>query len=198
MPPLEDNTSPLPPIETPTENTDILIVCSFDCSEQNIQRCRKCNRPYCIMHANRYSPNFCKDCFSNLSLVEAKFERRHEDFNLKTNTLTVKKDTNTKYYMDGIDWPFVTAWIDTLTDEELNILIRFHYFVMKTIEAENETRRVERYRELKNAPLPARITTQKTITKTVKAVDTKEDIIKKLQKQGLPQNVIDMMVSALK
>ena len=129
--------------------------------------------------------------------MEGKFVRTFEDFDTKNDKLVITKESCTKYYMDGPDWPFLTAYIDTLSDDELKAVWNFHFFVMKLIESENETRKIERQRKIRETPLPVRIITQKTITKVAKAVDTKEDVIKRLQKQGLPQNVIDMMVSAM-
>ena len=47
-----------------------IITCAFDrCAEMDVHYCRKCERPYCIMHSNRFSPNFCKECFANLACI---------------------------------------------------------------------------------------------------------------------------------
>jgi hypothetical protein len=180
--------------------SSVEITCAFDCTEQNVQRCRKCNRPFCIMHANRFSPNLCKECFTNLSVVEGKFQRTFEDYDAKSDKVTLTRETCTKYYMDGPDWPFLNAWIDTLTDDELRTIWNFHFFVMKTIESENETRKIEKYRKLREAPTPKLVSTVKTVKKTVavQQPETADSIRAKLKKQGLPDAIIDQMVAVMK
>src|ERR1700687_3576695 len=109
MPQPEDNNGVLSndsnlPVE---ESSHMIIVCAFsNCSEQITVRCRKCNRPFCIMHANRFSPNFCKECFANLAVMEGKFVRTFEDYDTKNEKLVITKESCTKYQMDGPDWPF--------------------------------------------------------------------------------------------
>lgn len=193
----EDNDNTLVSIDQPIQvDTEKLVICVFDCTETNIKLCKKCNRPYCLIHANRFSPNFCKDCFKNLSLVEKKFQRRTEDFDEVNDKLIIKTESCTQYMMDGIDWPFFNPWIADQTDEELSNLWNFHYFIMKSIETENDNRVIKKNAKIRNQPTPKLITT-KTTMKVTKAVDSKEDIIKKLKKQGLPQAVIDAMTANL-
>lgn len=179
-------------------SSDTITICAFNCSEQDVKVCRKCNRAYCIMHANRFSPNFCKECFSNLALMEGKFTRTFEDYDEKLDKLVITKESCTKYYMDGPDWPFLTAWIDTLSDEELRSIWNFHFFVMKTIEAENETRKIEKYRKLREQPLPkaARLVTKSSTTKTT-TPDTPESLRAKFKKLGLADVIIEQMIAAM-
>lgn len=188
---------------TPEEpKAEILGICAFsNCTEQHTQTCRKCERHYCIMHANRFSPNFCMECFKNLSLIESKFTRTFEDFDIKRDKFVVHSESCTKYYMDGPDWPFLNAWIDSLNDEELRSVWNFHFFVMKTIEAENEVRRIENAQKLRNQPTPRLMSsTTKSVsntTKVTKQADTADDVRKKLKKQGLPDILIDTMLAAM-
>ena len=196
--------------DSPIENVELLdeviSVCVFNnCTEQHTSECRKCKRQFCIMHANRFSPNFCMDCFKNLAFIEEKFTRTFEDFDTKADKLIVSKQSCTKYYMDGPDWLFLTAWIDKLSDSELRAIWNFHFFVMKTIEAENETRKIReasRQREAKADKINGKVitTTTKTssgIVKVTKPVDTAEDIRKKLERQGLPTAMIDAMIATM-
>lgn len=181
---------------------DKILICSFsNCGEQNVHKCRKCERPYCVMHSNKFSPNFCQDCFKNLSAIEEKFHRVFDDYDTKTNTLTVHKQTNTRYYMDGADWPFVQLWIHELSDDELRTWWIFHHSVMKSIEAENEVRKVRKAKhERENPTIRLVSSTQKkgnTTTKVTKAVDTPEQLRTKLKKQGLPDAVVEMMIKTM-
>ena len=192
--------------ENSTDNiplaVEIIDVCAFnDCSEQNTQKCRKCQRQFCIMHANRFSPNFCMECFKNLALIESKFTRTFEDFDENTEKLIITKQSCAKYYMDGPDWLFLTAWIDKLNDEELRANWNFHFFIMKTIEAENETRKIKKAEEARLRPKIGLVTTTvRTATGTTrvtKQADTAEDVRRKLKAQGLPAAIIDQMISAM-
>lgn len=184
-----------------TESNDQILICSFNCSEQNVHKCRKCERPFCVMHSNKFSPNFCQDCFKNLSAVEEKFHRTFDDYDTKTDKLTIHKQTNTRYYMDGADWPFVQLWIHELSDEELRTWWIFHYSIMKSIEAENEVRKVRKAKhERENPSVKFVSSVQKksnSTTKVTKAVDTPDQLRAKLKKQGLPDTVIDMMIKTM-
>src|SRR5580698_9908419 len=104
-------------INISTEPTiEKIDLCAFDCSEQNVQRCRKCNRPFCIMHANHISPNLCKDCFKDIAVISSKFKRTFDEVS-SNGQLHVRTEERIRYYLDGPDWPFVTPWIVGLTDD---------------------------------------------------------------------------------
>ena len=195
-------------IEIQEPTSENLLTCSFvPCTEENVVRCRKCNRTFCVMHSNPFSPNFCKECFKNLAAIESKFERVFEDYDTKTGQVNIHKQTNTRYYMDGMDWPFIGLWIHKLDDDQLRAWWIFHFSVMKLIEMENETRKVERTRKRREDSTKFIGTGQfvtsvhKTRTQTTKVMKTPdtEDVLRaKLKKQGLADNIIDMMVAAMK
>lgn len=174
--------------------------CVFhSCTEQNTKRCRKCNRPFCIMHCNHYSPNFCQDCFKDISIVADKFKRTF-DYIGSNGQLFVKTEENVRYYLDGPDWPFVMPWIETLSDDELKIMWVFHHSIMRAIELENDTRKTQGLRKLRETPTP-RLTTQtvskiKKVTK-VQVPETPEQLVAKWRKMKLPEATIKMMLAAL-
>jgi|SRR5579859_229510 len=179
------------------DQVENIITCAFDrCSEMDVHNCKKCGRPYCIMHSNRFSPNFCKECFTNLACIESKFTRTFEDYDEETDKTIVTRESCTKFYMDGPDWPFLTAWIDSLSDSELRTIWNFHFFVMKTIEAENEVRKIKKAKKLREMPTPVSTKTTVKLTKTVQ-VTTADDLRKKFKKQGLPDAIIDQMILAM-
>lgn len=182
-----------------TNNTSTeIITCSFNCSEQEVKRCRKCNRPYCILHTSRISPNFCKECFSQLEVIENKFSRTFDDYDVKKDQVILRKETCNRWYMDGPDWPFLNLWIDGLTDEELKMLWNFHYFIMKTIEHENDVRKIEKNRQLQSYKVPRLVsqTTTKKVAK-VQTPETPEQLKTKWLKLGIPQATIDQMLQAM-
>jgi hypothetical protein len=145
-----------------------LNTCVFLCNEEITINCLKCKRPFCINHASRFSPNFCQDCFKALSLIVDKFERRVEDYDAVTDSVITRKETCKRLRLDGPDWVFYTAWIHKLTDEELQVVFEFHYFVVKLIETENEQRKIKNRTKLQGMPLPMGVsTTTETRTKRV-------------------------------
>lgn len=180
--------------------TESIVTCAFEqCTELDTVNCRKCQRPFCIMHSNKFSPNFCKECFSNLASLEDKFTRTFEDYDDKTDKLIITRESCTRYYMDGPDWPFLQMWIDSLDDSQLRAIWNFHFFVMKTIEAENEVRKIKKLKKLREHPVPKipRVSKMKSVvTKTVQ-IDTAEDLRKKFKKQGLPDAVVEQMIIAM-
>ena len=178
-------------------NPDTISICAFDCTEQNVKRCRKCNRPFCIIHCNHISPNFCKECFKDISIVSEKFKRTFDHIS-DNGQLYVRTEERMKYYLDGPDWPFVTPWISSLSDTELEIIWVFHHYIMKLIEVENDTRHVQKNRTLRDTQVPRLIT--QTVTKKVTRLvqpDTPETMRVKWEKMGLDKDTIDMMVAAM-
>lgn len=187
------------PDETDTLSSESLplVICAFDCTEQNVQKCRKCNRPFCIMHCNHFSPNFCKDCFKDLSIIADKFKRTFDHI-ADNGQLYVKTEERVRYYLDGPDWPFVTPWIDSLSDDELKSLWVFHHYIMRLIEVENDTRRVENTRKLAQTIVPRLTTVTKTRSVTkINTPETPEQMKAKWLKMGIPQATVDIMLAAL-
>jgi hypothetical protein len=182
---------------------DPITICVFNsCTEQNVKNCRKCNRPFCIMHSNTFSPNFCQECFRDLAIIEGKFKRTFDHIRDNGQLQHVEK-TRTRYYMDGPDWPFVTPWIHRLSDDELKSLWVFHHCIMKLIEVENETRRIEHNRKIREQQPSSRLITQSSITSTGTRIkktivqDGPEEIRKKLRKQNIPDVIIEQMIKAM-
>ena len=207
---VSDNLPPVPiKLENYPENITVipldhsreshLQICSFSpCTEQNCKACRKCNRFYCIMHTNHFSPNFCMDCFNNLSIVRDKFEKIIKEYDENTDQVIVEKRSCTRIKLDEMDWPFLSKWIDLHNDEELHALWEFHYFIIKFIEHENDIRVIKKLKRIREQPTPRLVTTKQSKTKsTTKMADSPDDLKKRLKKQGLPDVVIEQMVLAL-
>lgn len=178
--------------------------CAFNCSEQDVKICRKCNKQYCILHASRFSPNLCQECFKNVQVVLDKFSRTFEYIG-QNGQAHYRKESCSDWHMDGPDWPFLSLWINKMTDEELEAIWMFHYFVIKTIEVENDIRKINRRKQIANTYPPisrvgqttgqVKVTTTKT-TKTTQVV-TAESIRQRLIKSGITDNaIIEMMVKA--
>lgn len=182
-----------------SESVPTITICAFNCTEQNVKACRKCQRAFCIMHCNTFSPNFCKDCFKDLAIISDKFKRTF-DYIGENGQLYIKTEERVRYYLDGMDWPFVTPWINNLSDDELKSLWVFHHYIMRLIETENDTRNIERNRKLRESPVPRLISS--TTTKTVKVTkptqpETPESMRARLKKLNIPDITIDAMIKAM-
>lgn len=186
----------------PETLTEPLIICAFDCTEQDVKKCRKCNRPFCIIHCNNFSPNFCKDCFKDITVVADKFKRTFDHI-ADNGQMYVKVEERLRYYLDGVDWPFVMPWINSLSDDDLKIVWVFHHSIMRMIEVENDTRNIEKNRVLRETRVPRLMTVAGTGSSATKRVtkiiqpETPEQLRAKFTKMGLPANVIDQMIAAM-
>jgi hypothetical protein len=183
------------------KTSESILICAFNCTEQNVKNCRKCTRPFCIMHCNTFTPNFCKDCFKDLAVISDKFKRTF-DYIGDNGQLYIKTEERVRYYLDGMDWPFVTPWINSLSDDELRSLWVFHHYIMRLIETENDTRNVEKNRKLRESPVPRLISGATTTTRTIKTTkptqpETAESIRAKLKKSGISDMIIDNMIKAM-
>ena len=182
-------------------STVTITLCNW-CSSEEVLNCKKCNKPYCSLHASRWSPLFCQDCFGGngkLKVIEDRFVRTVEDYDFVNETLVQRKQDCRRLRMDGEDWVFITKWINSLSDEELESVLEFHFFTIKQIEIANETRQVKRKDALKDKKVKGMgiVTTTETKTRKVKA---QVDLATMLRKQfpNMPQAVIDQMVIAAK
>lgn len=160
-----------------------ILTCAFDCSSEKTKECFKCKRLFCYLHASRVSPNFCQDCFKAFSLLIDKFERRVDDYDEKTDSVLVRKESCKRLQFDGPDWVFYTAWIDTLNDEEAKTVWEFHFFILKLIEHDNETRKIKQNKKIRDNGgifMGANVTTTTSTrtTKTVKQKDPKKEMRK--------------------
>lgn len=169
-----------------------LIVCAF-CTKEDIQRCKKCDRPFCIDHTSRFSPNFCQDCL-HISVTRDKFVRTVEEYDHTKDEMVVKRDSCDRIRLDGPDYVFYTKWINNLNDDELKGVFEFHYFIVKLIEHENEVRVINRNKKTRESPHPISIM-KTTETRSIKQTKTK-DMRADLRKLGLSDAVIELMIKA--
>src|SRR5580765_6354873 len=105
-----------------------LVICKY-CTEDKVKTCAKCKSYFCSAHAARFSPNFCKECLVNLTAVWEKFSKTTTEYHPVEdvlNTVTsseydpVEDVLNTvtsgakRLHVDGADWVFYSAWVDSL------------------------------------------------------------------------------------
>ena len=156
--------------------------CVFDCISEETKECLKCHRNYCVIHSSRISPNFCQDCFKNLALIVDKFERRVEDYDALSDTVTTKKESCKRLRFDGPDWLFYTGWVDKLSDEDLQTVWEFHFFILKLIENHNEIRGARKRDAIKGVKVVGAFQTTTTTEKRVKKEVKPKDPLKELMK----------------
>lgn len=180
------NAQPLP------ENTSLRI-CKF-CNSEDVRECLKCKSLFCAIHAARFSPNFCKDCLTNITAIWEKYNRSTTEYDPINDTLHVVTAGAKKLQLDGADWIFYSAWINELNDDEMQVIYEFHYFVLKLIEHHNEIRKVNKAKKLASAPTPVGIVTTKE-TKVKKTAEVK-NMQAELEKLKLPVDTIKAMLLA--
>src|SRR5882724_8930247 len=137
-----------------------LPTCKF-CLNEQTKVCIRCQSRFCTIHAAKFSPNFCKDCLTNLAATIERFQRTSTEYDALDDKLVTHTSTGTQIKIDGPDWVFYQAWIEQLSDDELREIYEFHYFVLKIIEYDNETRKVKKAKKLATAPTPLSISTTK-------------------------------------
>jgi hypothetical protein len=172
-----------------------LITCFF-CTKEEVRKCRKCQRNFCTDHSHRYSPDFCQECFKNLSIIADKFIRTSEEYDHQNDQVVTRRETCDRLRLDGADYPFLTMWINKLTDEETQAVYEFHYFIVKLIEHDNEVRKIGKQAKLRQYPVQTVKTTEVKVRRETRPLDLAAELKKKFP--GLPQHVIDSMVAASK
>jgi|SRR5580765_984776 len=170
-----------------------LVICKY-CTEDKVKTCAKCKSYFCSAHAARFSPNFCKECLVNLTAVWEKFSKTTTEYDPVEDVLNTVTSGAKRLHVDGADWVFYSAWVDSLNDDELEMVYEFHYFVLKLIEHDNEIRKIKKARKLASAPTPIGVKTTKEtkVKKTAEVVDMQE----RLEKMNLPADTIRAMLLA--
>lgn len=168
-----------------------LLTCKY-CLNEQVKICLKCKSHYCSIHAAKFSPNFCKDCLTNLSAIINTISRSSTEYDLIDDTLVMKSVQSKTLQLDGPDWIFYSTWIENLSEEDWLEIYQFHYFVIKMMEYENEVRKIKQARKVASAPLSVRVTKESKSKKIVEPVDMQA----KLEKLGLPAATIKVMLQA--
>lgn len=176
--------------------------CSFQHNNEEVQDilllkvCLKCKQLFCPMHSARFSPNFCQDCFKNLTVILDKYIRSTEDYDSITDQLVTRKESCNRLQIDGPDYVFYTKWIHKLNDDELKSVFEFHYFIVKLIENENEIRIITKNKNKSKKNIQAPISIVKTTEVTSKKESKPKDLRTELKKLGIKDDVIDKMIAA--
>src|SRR5215831_5027059 len=157
----------------------VQLTCKY-CLNENIKLCLKCKSRYCSIHAAKFSPNFCKDCLTNLGVIIDTVNRTSTEYDMLDDSLITKVTQSKTLQLDGSDWVFYSKWIEDLREEDWLEIYQFHYFVIKMMEYENEVRKVKAARRIASAPLSVRVTKESKTKKEVSQVDMQT----KLEKLG--------------
>ena len=169
----------------------VALSCKY-CLNENVKICLKCQSRYCSIHAAKFSPNFCKDCLTNLSAILDTISRTTTEYDLIDDALITKSVQSKTLQLDGPDWVFYSKWIEDLPEDQWLEIYQFHYFVLKMMEYENEIRKVKRAKKIASAPLSVRVTKETKSTKQVTEVDMQAKLIK----LGIDVATIKVMLAA--
>ena len=167
------------------------LTCKF-CLNEHFKECLMCKSRYCVLHAAKFSPNFCKDCLVNLSVILNTITRSSTEFDMLDDELVIKSVESKTLQLDGADWLFYSKWIEELPEDQWLEIYQFHYFVLKMMEHENEIRKVKRAKRIASAPLSVKITKEAKTQKIVQSVDIQANF----EKIGLSESAIRAMLLA--
>lgn len=174
----------------------ILRICNYCATQDSLKECIRCGKLYCFMHSATFSPNFCQDCFKNFGAVWDKFIRTTTEYDPVSNSVYHLTKSSDRVRMDGPDYVFYTRWINKISDDDLEQVYEFHYFILKLIEHENEIRKIKHNRALqeKYKGIPIGILTTKE-TRSRREIKQK-DMQAELERLGLPKPTVMAMCAA--
>jgi len=170
----------------------VQLTCKF-CLNEQVRECLKCQSRYCVLHAAKFSPNFCKDCLSNLTAILEKIKHTSTEYDMFEDELVVKSVESKKLRIDGPDWIFYSTWIENLQEEDWLQIYQFHYFILKMMEHENELRKVKTAKRIASAPLSVKVTKESKSKKEVKQIDMQAYF----EKIGIPAHQVKAMLAAI-
>lgn len=169
----------------------VLLTCKYCLSEQ-VRECLACKSRYCVLHAAKFSPNFCKECLSNLSSIMTSNFSTSAEYDLLDNELVLKSIESKRLRLDGPDWIFYSKWIENLNEDNWLEIYQFHYFILKRMEYENEVRKIKKAQRIASSPLSVKMTKKSETTKKVGPIDMQAS----LEKLNIPVHTIKAMLAA--
>lgn len=172
------------------------FICCF-CPDSTPKQCLKCRRPFCPNHASRISPQFCQDCFVELTVIIDKYHKIEDEYDEETDTVIHRSSSCKRIRVDGPDWVFYTTAIHLLTDDELLTQLEFHRFMVSQLENTQDIRKVKKSQALQGQAQQYKITSTKSTTEIRRKREAKPvDLRVKLRKQGIPEALIEQMMQA--
>lgn len=162
------------------------------CLNEQTKTCLMCQSHYCVLHSAKFSPNFCKDCLTNLSVIMDTISRTSTEYDMLDDELVTKVIQSKTLQLDGPDWIFYRTWIDNLSEENWLEVYQLHYFVLKYMEYQNEVRKIKRARRIAQAPLSVKMTKEAKTKKVVATVDMQAQF----EKMNIPVATIKAMLQA--
>jgi hypothetical protein len=169
------------------DGTNGQLCCAF-CTDTNIRICIRCQRPYCILHTSRISPQLCQDCFKEVYVVIDKFTRVTEEYNESTDSVEQHSTSCKRIRLDGPDYVWASVSVSKSNDQELGVMLEYHKFMVSRIENERTTREVAKAQAVRDQKLVISTETS-TRTKTTRRVKQKKTAEELLAMSGiLPNN----------
>lgn len=172
------------------QETSIVFTCKF-CLNEHVKICLSCQSRYCAIHAAKFSPNFCKDCLSNLSAITSRVPRTSTEYDLLDDKLIIRTVESRTLQLDGPDWIFYNQWISDIKEEDWLEVYQFHFLVLKMMERDNELRKVKKARRIA-AATPIKLTPEAKTKKPPTAAEMQLSF----EKMNIPSAVIKAMMQA--
>lgn len=170
----------------------VAITCKY-CLNEQIRTCLMCKSRFCVLHAAKFSPNFCQDCLSNIGVIRNIVTRTSVEYDMIDDQILPKVIHAPTLQLDGPDWVFYQAWLAERTEEEWMDVYQFHYFILKYMEYENELRKVKQTRRIQSAT----VGTRSPQTPRPRKIMSGPEVQASMEKAGFDATAIKAMMAAV-
>jgi hypothetical protein len=170
-----------------------------------IIKCSKCNTIFCYHFASAIDPQYCTECFGDLTVTKEIVTKEYVHYNEETDEITSYKRRARATKISGEDWLFAQRRIENISDAELEAAIEYHRAILGLMIYEREVRRaakMHRYAGIKIQIKPASDSTTTTtkVTKEIKSsktVATAQATVASMLKGGMSQAELMNMLKTL-
>src|SRR5206468_2597977 len=91
------------------------LTCRY-CEKEEVKQCMKCKRHFCVDHCSKISPNFCQDCFAEVTVIVDKYVKTSEEYDEKSDQVITHRSSARRIRLDGPDWVWYSTAIQLLSD----------------------------------------------------------------------------------
>jgi len=137
--------------------------------------CIRCKKPFCTLHTSTFSPRYCNYCLSDITLLQDKFEKvteHHVRLKDGREELLRVKHSCRHLRLDGPDYVWYVAKVQSVTDDELTLLLEFHRSIVSQLETDSDTRKIRAFQAVYQNPDGRTVVSTRT-TQTKKTTETK-------------------------
>ena len=130
----------LPAIETATQRTCRACLEKNLIEEVFLARCATCSLIFCTHFASNIDPQFCTECFSDITLHKEVITKTYQYENADGEVAEYKRKARL-IRLEGLSWLFIQRKILDMSDEALELAIEYHREIMTGMVSEREQRK---------------------------------------------------------